>query len=148
MKRSFIPFLLAAIIALGLVFSTRQDLSVGATDFESKLRAAMKRQSFSIVNEEEVSQEELSLPVLVRWHPRRWGQKTLSQEVATHPDGVLRIGLVRDGTSRVDCFVRYLDGRAQAVEIRAEQKQTRAGTEFRSVLTQEFPSLPIKLQIQ
>ena len=57
MKRSFFPFLLAAIIAVGLVFSAQQDPSIAAGTFETQLRAAAKRQNFSVINEEAVSRE-------------------------------------------------------------------------------------------
>ena len=148
MKRSFFPFLLAALIAVGLVFSAQHDMSVGAEKFEQQMRAAAKRQNFLIVNEEAVSQDELPLPLSVRWNPRRWGPRSASEEAAKLPDNIQRYAFVRDRTSRVDCFVRYLDGRAQVVEIRAPRNQERAANEFRSVLTQEFPALPVKLRLQ
>jgi hypothetical protein len=148
MKRSFFPFLLAALIAVGLVFSAQQDMSVGAETFEKQMRAAAKRQNFSVVNEEAVGQEELPLPLSVRWHPRRWGPKASSADAARLPDNIERFGLIRDRTSRVNCFVRYLDGRAQVVEIRVTSNEVQAGTDLRSVLMQEFPSLTINLRIQ
>ena len=59
-----------------------------------------------------------------------------------------RFGLVRDRTSRVDCFVRYLDGRAQVVEIRAVRAESMAATDLRAALLQEFPALPIRVKLQ
>jgi hypothetical protein len=148
MKRSSLPFLFAALIAVGLVFSAQQDPSVRGDDFEKKLRAAATGQHFAMVSDETVSQEEVSVPLTVRWHPRRWGPGNASQTAIAFPDSTQRFGFVRGRAARVDCFVRYLDGRAQVVEIRAAHDAAEAAADLRTALMQEFPALPIKLRTQ
>jgi hypothetical protein len=65
--------------------------------------------------------------------------------VVDFSDGAEYYTVTRDGSSMFDCFIRYLDGRACLIDIRASGTQRLAASDLRSTLAQQFPGLPIKL---
>ena len=148
MKRSALPFFLAAILALVVGFSCQHDPSIEGNSFVSQLRTAVKHGGFSIVTEEAVSKDDVPLPLSIRWHPRRWHTQTSPDFAVSNADGADRFSLVRDRTSRVECFVRYLEGRAQFVLIRANPNESLAAMNLRSALTHAFPDFPIQIEIK
>jgi len=147
MKRSALPFFLAAILALVVGFSCQHDPSIEGNAFVPQFRKAVKHGGFSIAREETVSKDEAPLPLSIRWHPRRWHTQSSPDSAVGNADGADHFGLVRDRTSRVECFVRYFDGRAQFVLIRANANESLAAMNLRSTLTQAFPDFPIQIEI-
>ena len=148
MKRSAFPFLFAAIVAVVAGFSFQHDPSIDASAFEPQFREAARRVGLTVVNETAASVNELPLPLTVQWHPRRWHTNSANRAEVGVADGVDHYGLVREQASRVDCFVRYLDGRVQVIAVHAARGDSLAATDLRMALQQKFPGIPVKLQIQ
>jgi len=135
-------------MALVVGFSCQHDPSIEANTFVSQLRTAVKHGGFSVVTEETASKDDVPLPLSIRWHPRRWHTQASPDFAVGNGDGADHFGLIRDRTSRVECFVRYLDGRAQFVLIRANANESLAAMNLRSALTQEFQGFPIQIEIK
>ena len=147
MKRSSLPFLLAAILAILAGFSFERDPSINADAFVPELRQAVKRAGFTVVTEEMASKADVPLPITVRWHPRRLHAEPEANATAQTTDGADHFGLLRDRTSRVECFVRYLDGRAQFILIRAKSGESLAAANLRTALAKAFPGFPVELEV-
>ncbi len=148
MKRSSLPFLLAAIIALVLGFSCQRDPSIETGAFVPQFREAVRHAGFGIVNESTASKDEVPLPFSVQWHPRRWWGSGNSDAGTPFPDTADHFSVVRDRTSRLECFVRYFDGHAQFIAIHAPPNEPLAAINLRAALTQKFPGFPIKIEVR
>ena len=148
MKRSSLPFFLAALIAVLITFSLQSDPSIDASAFEPRFREAARAAGLSVVNESNASKVELDLPWTVEWHPRRWKTRIANRPESGIDDGVDHYGLAGGKASRVDCFVRYLDGRVQVIAVRPINGDLFAAGEMRVALNRQFPKIPVKLQSQ
>lgn len=146
MKRSSLPFLLAAFIALAVGFSFQHDPSLDPNVFESQFRSAIRQAGFATLAEAELSADEVALPLTIRLHPRRWRTPEAASPQA--PDAVERFSLSRTNSTRVECYVRTLDGRVQLIEIRAPQSETIDAADLRVALRQRFPGLPVTLRME
>ena len=134
-------------IAIAVGFSFERDPSISADTFVPQLRQAVKRAGFTLVREEAASKESVPLPITVRWHPRRLHSESEPSVTPQTADGADHLGLVRDRTSPVECFVRYLDGRAQFLLIRAKSNDSLAAANLRTALAKAFPDFPIELEV-
>jgi hypothetical protein len=145
MKTKIFLILVAAVIARALVISWEPDPSVDGNYFQTRLRATLHRNAFSTNGPEWCNPQEAQAPLAIQWHPRRWYPHTSSTDVTGYLDGVDHY-TVGDRTSKsVDCFIRYLDGRASFILIRAEPSALPLANSLRSALFREFPGLPIEL---
>ncbi|HET6407984.1 MAG TPA: hypothetical protein VFG14_08895, partial [Chthoniobacteraceae bacterium] len=46
----------------------------------------------------------------------------------------------------VDCYVRYVEGRASVIDVRSDSANQGVAAILHSKLTEEFPRLPIRMQ--
>ena len=147
-KRKIFILLAAAVIALALVFTLQRDPSVEFGTFQPQLRDTFRRSGYTTVTEASCSPQRVPLPLAIQWHPRRWHHESSVQMAIGFPNGAEYYTVTQDGSAMLDCFVRYLDGRASFIDIRASGAQHLAATALRSTLAQQFPGLPIKLTTQ
>jgi hypothetical protein len=146
MKTKIFLLLIAAGLAWALVISWEPDPSVEANFFLKRFRATLHRSALSTNGVEECDPQEAQAPLAIQWHPRRWYPHTAETDVVGYHDGVEYFA-VKDRTSAsVDCFIRYLDGRASFVVIRAAPGAIPLGKSLHRALVQEFPDLPIELR--
>ena len=148
MKRKVFILLAATVIALALAFILQRDPSVEFGAFQSQLRDTLRRSGYTTMTEASCSPQQVPLPLAIRWHPRRWHHEGSFQAVIGFPNGAEYYTVTQDGSSMLDCFVRYLDGRASYIDIRARAAQLSTATALRSTLAHQFPGLPIKLTTQ
>ena len=148
MKRKVFILLAAAVIVLALAFTLKRDPSVEFGTFQQQLRDTFQRSGYTTLAHVSCSPQGVPLPLAIQWHPRRWHQEGSVQMVIGFPNGAEYYTVTLDGSSMLDCFVRYLDGRASFIDIRASGAQHLAATALRSTLAQQFPGLPIKLTTQ
>lgn len=151
MKRKLFLVLILVAVAIAFVASRQPDPSVESTTFQARFSRAMQRNGFiPDVRLEPLGPQDTpfsrkdapaSVPVMVKWHPRRWYSNIFGR------DGQLdyRVGL-RGSSSTAICSVVCLDGLASFVLLRAQPSAIPLADSLRSVLTQEFPGIPIKLQ--
>ena len=148
MKRK--PFIVVAAVAIALVlaFILRRDPSVESGAFQSQLRDTFRRGGYTTVAEASCSPQQVPLPLSTQWHPRRWHREGSIHMAIGFPNGAEYYTVTQDGSSLLDCFIRYLDGRASYIDIRARAAQKSAAVALRSTLAHQFPGLPIKLTAQ
>jgi hypothetical protein len=147
MKRSAYPFLLAAIGAIGLGFYVPEDVSLDRQAFASQFRDTIRQDGFAIVAESDASLEDAPIPLTMKWHPRRWRAALTAPKAAEIPDSATRFTLARAKGTKVECFVRYQDGRAHFIEIRADRREPLEAADLRLALKKQFPQFPVKLQV-
>jgi len=146
MKRSSLPFLLAAIIAVALGFSVKHDPSPDHQAFEARFRDALRAAEFHILTEASLNAEEVSLPLMIHWHPRRWRGPSTDPLIAGFPDCTIRYAGGRSGAGKVDCYVRYLDGRAQIIEIRPDREAPMESSMLCRALRARFADVPVRVK--
>jgi len=145
-KTKIFLLLIAAGLAWALVMSWEPDPSVEANFFLRRFRTTLHRSGLSTNGVEECDPQEAQAPPAIEWHPRRWYPHTAETDVVGYHDGVEKF-TVNDRTSEsVDCFIRYLDGRACFVVIRAKPSGVPLGKSLHSALAHEFADLPIELR--
>jgi len=125
--------------------SWEPDPSVDGNYFQTRFRALLHRNVFSTNGPEECDPQEALAPVEILWHPRRWYPHTSETEVIGYMDGVSHYTVKNRASMSVDCFIRYLDGRASFILIRANPSALPLAESFRSALDHEFPGFPIQL---
>lgn len=148
MKRKVFILLAVTVIALAAAFVCQRDGSVELGTFQAQFRESLQQRGFTIVAQASGSRDQVPLPLTIQWHPRRWHIEPAVQATIGFPDSSEHFTVSRDGTSTIECFVRYLDSRAQLIDIRAAHSQALAASDVRSTLHERFPALPIKLRIQ
>lgn len=146
-KRTLLILVIGALTTLGAVIF-RRDPAVERASFQPRLRDALKSNGFTTIAEATCGADQVSLPLLVEWHPRHWGTKRSTQTGIGFPDAAERYTIAQHGGSALDCFVRYVDDRASIIQIRASRGEEVVAGNLRSSLVREFPGLPIKSQIQ
>jgi hypothetical protein len=144
-KRKVTILLVAVVILLGVAFVLTPDRSVDHVSFQPRFTSVVGSGGFQTVELASCSSDQVPLPVGIRWHPRRWRSESGVHAVIGFPDGAEHYKLVADGSPPFDCFVRYLDGRATLIAIRARSAQESAARTLRSTLAREFPGLTITL---
>lgn len=133
------------VIALALVYILRPDPSVEFRAFQSRLRDTFHRAGYTIMSEGSCSVQEVPLPLTIEWHPRRWQHRDPALVLIGIPPGADCYTVRRDSSSVLNCFVRYLDGRACYIDIRAGAADLSDVASLRSSLVSEFPGLPIEV---
>lgn len=144
MKRSSLPFLLAAIIAVLVGFSYEHDPSLDHDSFEAKFRSSVRKAGFDILTEVSLGTDALALPLTVQLHPRRL--RGTSGMPSQFPDGTVRYGVARRGSFKMDCYVRYLEGRAQLLEIRTDRTGAVDASDLCLALRQGFGEFPVRIR--
>jgi hypothetical protein len=137
--------LAGAVAALALVISLEPDPSVEGGYFQARLRTLLHRNAYSTSGPEDCDPQEATPPLEIQWHPRRWYPRTPSTDVVGYHDGVEHQTVTDRNSRNVDCFIRYLDGRACFIMLRAEPAAIPFAKALHSVLAHEFPDLPIEL---
>ena len=146
MKTKIFLLLIAAALVRALVMSWEPDPSVEANFFLKRFRATLHRSGLKTNGVEECDPQEAQAPLEIQWHPRRWYPHTSETDVVGFHDGVEHFTVTDRASKSVDCFIRYLDGRASFVVIRAAPGAIPLGKSLHSALVQEFPDLPIELR--
>jgi hypothetical protein len=146
MKTKIFLLLIAAALARALVMSWEPDPSVEANFFLKRFRSTLHRSALLTDGVEECDPQEAQAPLEILWHPRRWYPHTSETDVVGYHDGVEHFVVKDRASASVDCFIRYLDGRASFVVIRAKPGAAPLANTLRSALAGEFPGLPIELQ--
>jgi len=144
-KRKVSILLAAAVILLGVALVFTPDRSVDYASFQPRFLTAVHNGGFQTVAVASCSSDQVPLPVGIRWHPRRWHSEPSIQTTIGFPDSAEHYTLVAAGAPPFDCFVRYLDGRATIIAIRAHAAQGVVARALRSTLAREFPGLTITL---
>jgi hypothetical protein len=62
--------------------------------------------------------------------------------VSRFPDGAERHVVTDNGTAEIQCFVRYLDGRASYIDLRCDRSQEPVARSVRASLSEQLPRLP------
>jgi len=145
-KTKIFLLLVAAVAALALVTSWEPDPSVEANFFLQRFRDTLHRSGFSTNGAEEGDPQEAQAPPAIEWHPRRWYPRNSETDVIGFHDGVEHFTVMDRASTSVDCFIRYLDGRASFVVIRAAPGAVPLGKNLHSALVHEFPGFPIELR--
>jgi hypothetical protein len=143
-KKIFI-LLAAAVVALVMAFIFQPDPSVRFDAFGPRLREAFRHVGYRTLAGSSCGPERVPLPFWIEWHPRRWHWATPSHFAIGFPNSAVYFTVTRDGSSRLQCLVRYLDARAVFIDIRAPAAQQPAAAALRSTLAGEFPGLPIRM---
>jgi hypothetical protein len=145
-KTKVILLLIAAAAACALIYSWEPDPSVDGGYFQERFRAALLSGGLSTNGAEECNPQEAQAPLAIQWHPRRWYPHTPETDVVGGNDGVEHYTVMDRSSKSVDCFVRYIDGRASFIVIRAAPAAGSVANSLRAALAREFPDLPIELQ--
>jgi hypothetical protein len=142
--RKSIPFsLLVAVVAVGVGFALQPDPGIRFDAFKPRFRDAFQHGGYRILGISSCRPEEAPLPLTVAWHPRRWRGDSSTHFNIGFPNSAARYTVTIDGAPSLQCYVRYLDGRASIIIIRASTTQQTDGADLRSTLAHEFPRLPI-----
>jgi hypothetical protein len=144
MTTKIILLLMAAAAACALIYSWEPDPSVDGDSFLKRFRATLYRSGFSTNGAEECNPQEAQAPLGIQWHPRRWYPHTPETDVVGGNDGVEHYTVMDRNSQSVDCFVRYIDGRASFILIRAAPAAASVASSLRATLAREFPDLPIE----
>jgi hypothetical protein len=144
-KRKILLLLAVTVIVFGLAYAFQPDRSIDYTSFQSRFSTAVHSSGFQTVESASCSGDQVPLPLSIRWHPRRWHSDSRVCLVIGFPDSAERYKIAVDGSPTFDCFVRYLDGRATLIAIRANSAQETIARTLRSALAREFPGLTITL---
>lgn len=144
MKRSAFPFVLAALIAVMIAFSFQQDPSPDIGTFDGRFRSVLQDGGYAVLSEVPVALDQVPLPFLVQWHPRRW--RTGSNPDAANAGSAERLTLSRHGNPKFDCFVRFTEDRAQVIAIEGGADEMHDAAELRASLRQQFPGFPVQLR--
>jgi len=147
-KRKVSIFLLVTVLAFAAAFICQRDGSVEIGSFQAQFRDALQLRGFTILAQASGNRDQVPLPLTIRWHPRHWHINSSTQAIIGFPDSSDHFTVSRDGTSLIECFVRYLDSRAQLIDIRAAQSQGLTAADVQLALRKQFPGLPINLRIQ
>ena len=144
-KRKITLLLAAALIVFGGAYAFQPDRSVDYASFQPRFLTAVRSGGLETVEIMSCSRDQVPLPLAILWHPRRWHSDSGIHAVTGFPDSAERYKLAADGSPPCDCFVRYLDGRATVIAIRARTAQESVARTLRSTLAHEFPGLAITL---
>jgi hypothetical protein len=144
-KRKILLLLAATVIVLGVAYTIQPDRSIDYTYFQARFSTTVRSSGFQTVESASCSGDQVPLPLSIRWHPRRWHSDSRGHVVSGFPDSAERYKLAVDGSPTFDCFVRYLDGRATLIAIRAHTAQEPIARTLLSKLVREFPGLTITL---
>jgi hypothetical protein len=147
-KRKLSSLMAAVVILTGAAFVCMPDGSVRWNDFETRFRASVNAAGFKVLAESSCSVDEVPLPRRIEWHPRHWSWDSGIHLATGFPNGAVHYELSVGGSSEtLDCRVRYVDGRAVFVVIRAGAAQEPAARALRAVMEREFPWLSIEVTI-
>lgn len=119
------------------------DPTVGWASFQTSLDDAFDRLQFKVLERSSCDPNLVAVPYSVRWHPRHWHFSDSVREITGLPDGAERYIAARSQGSPIECSVRYVDGRASAVNIRASSEVD--ADNLRLELTTRFPGLCIRI---
>lgn len=145
MKRGLTLLLAAALIVLGVAFVFQPDSSVDYASFQPRFLTAVRSRGFVAAEMAMCRGDQVPLPLAIRWHPRRWHTDSGIHVVTGFPNCAEHYQVALGGSASCDCFVRYLDGRATFISIRAQTAQQAAARTLRAALADEFPGLSISL---
>ena len=145
MKRKILLFLAATFILLGVAYTIQSDRTIDYADFQPRFSTTVRSSGFQTVESASCSGDQVPLPLSIRCHPRRWHSDSHGQVVNGFPDSAELYKLAVDGSPTFDCFVRYVDGRASVIAIRAHTSQEPIARTLLSKLVREFPGLTITL---
>lgn len=150
MKHITVIILAIATVALVVVFVLQPDATVDYASFQGRFQNALTKCDGSMASATSCRGEEVPLPLSVTWHPRRWHKlATSTSNVAIgfgFPNSASRVQVAVDGSGPFDCFIRYLDGRAACISVRAHAAQMPQARTLRFALEGEFPGLPVMLE--
>ena len=144
-KLKFAIILGGAVCVFGVAYALLPDRSVDYTFFQTRFSTAISSGGFKMVESASIRGDYVPLPLSIRWHPRRWHSSSAIRIASGFPDSAEHYKLFVDGSPSFDCFVRYLDGRAALIDIRANFAQEHFARTLRSTLAHEFPELRITL---
>src|SRR3954462_7031965 len=103
-----------AVIVLVLGFVAKPDSSVEYRAFQSRFQKVLQQPPYQLMAESSCRAEQVTLPLAIQCHPRYWMPKL------SRPDVAFSVGFpnsaehysVRCNDASLDCFVRYVEGRA------------------------------------
>ena len=148
MKRKLSILVVATVIALVAVYlfqPDRTDRSIDYASFQPRLEAAFLSGGFTTVELASCSGERVPLPWSFRPPPRRSHSPSGVRVAIGFPDSAYHYTLVSGASPPFHCFVRYFDGRAGLIAIRARASEATVAQALRATLTQEFPGFTITL---
>ncbi len=129
---------------LGLaVMLSQPDPTVNWSSFETRMDDAFDRLQFQVLSRSTCDPDLVAVPYSVLWHPRRWRFSDSVRVTTGFPDGAERYIVARGQSSPIECCVRYVDGRASAIDIRPSSHVD--ANRLRSDLASRFPGLCIRL---
>ncbi|MDB6151527.1 MAG: hypothetical protein JWQ44_2975 [Chthoniobacter sp.] len=145
MKRKLFISAGVAVLILGMLVLLNRDPTVEWSSFTPRLSETFQRTGFTTLALSSCSPDQVAVPFTVRWHPRRWrSEHTLF--VTGFPNAAEHYTVAGKGSSQIECFVRYLDGRASAIDIRSHLRDAPVADILSAALRTQFPRLSIHLQ--
>lgn len=145
MKRSAL-FLVAAsllVFALAGFFLWRAHAGVVWETFQPRLRDVLRHDGYSIVTVASCDPRQVPLPLLVGWQHR-----PPADSRAAFSNSAEFYTVIPNGSGALDCFVRYVGGRACFMEVRGSVAQDPTAQALRASLSRQFPGLPISVALQ
>jgi len=131
--------------AAGIAFVLQRDPSIDWSSFQTRLRQTLTREGFITLEETSCDMDQVTLPLSMRWDPRGWFGITSGNVVTGFPNSADRFMVSLNGRS-VDCYVRYVEGRASVIDVRSDSANQGVAAILHSKLTEGFPRLPIRMQ--
>ena len=145
MKRKISIFFLAVLAVFGVAYDFQPDRSIDYATFQPRFSAALGDAGFQAVEVASCSGDRVPLPLSIRWHPRYWRGDPPPLTVSGFPDSAEHYKLLIGGSQPVDCFVRYVGGRATVIAIHSSSREHAAARALHSALAREFPGFTIVL---
>jgi hypothetical protein len=134
-----------AVLVVGMLVLLNRDATVEWSSFTPQLSETFQRSGFTTLALSSCSPDKVAVPFTVRWHPRRWRSEP-ALSAAGFPNSAEHYTVVGQGSSEIDCFVRYLNGRASAIDIRSSLRDAPVADVLSAALAAQFPRLSIHLQ--
>jgi hypothetical protein len=144
-KRTVLILFIVSLLGLAAAYFFQPDTSIDYSTFEPRFSAAFRSADFHAVERASCSGEQVPFPLTLRPHRRpSTGDPRIHLGIG-FPDSADHYKLATDSLPPLDCFVRYFDGRAAFIAIRAHSSQASVARALQSALAREFPGFTITL---
>lgn len=139
---------LIAVILCGLIsWALLPDHSMTWNSFEDGMRELELGPGLHIQEMRSLGAEEVPLPWIIAWNPRRWGASS-PRALTGFPNSGARYLITANDSTYIQCDVRYRDNRAVFVVISGCSGQEDRVAKVCDAIAKKFPGLPSRVVIE